>query len=163
MKNRLLGAALALLLARFPAGCSGEAQHRDAIADILGLSLSGGSEVRYEDTHGGFHGDGYTRAIYSFEEDLAPDIAQNEGWKALPATAGLDELLDGSVGGPFLAREGLPFFPRIEEGFYYFRDRHSQAIDDRDESLLFTRASQNFTLALYDPATDRLYYVAFDT
>lgn len=163
MKNRLLGAALALLMAVSLDGCSEEARHRDAIGDILGLSLSGGSEVRYEDTHGGFHGDGYTRAVYSFEEDLAPDIAQNEGWKALPATAGLDGLLDGSVGDAFLDGDGAPFFPRTEDGFYYFRDRHSQATDDRDESLLFARPSQNFTLALYDPATGRLYYVAFDT
>lgn len=163
MKNRLLGAALALLMAFSLDGCSEEARHRDAIGDILGLSLSGGSEVRYEDTHGGFHGDGYTRAVYSFEEGLAPDIAQNEGWKALPTTAGLDRLLDGSVGDAFLDGDGAPFFPQIEAGYYYFRDRNSQATDDRDEGLLFTRASQNFTLALYDPATDRLYYVAFDT
>lgn len=171
MKNQLLRAALALWMALSFTSCSQEAQHRDTIGDILGLSLAGGSEALYEDTHGGFHGDGYTRAVYTFEEDLAPSIAQNQGWKTLPATAGLAPLLDGTAGGPFLDEGGVPsilpknvpFFPQTEEGFYYFRDRHSQAVDDRDEGQLFSRPSLNFTLALYDTATCKLYYVAYDT
>ncbi len=163
MKRRMFETVLAVALSLLLNACSPESQRRDAIGDILGLRLSGGTEVLYEDTHGGFHGDGYTRAVYDFEEDLAEAIAENQGWTALPTTSGLIPLLNGSAGGPFERREGVPFFPQSKEGFYYFRDRHSEAVDDREEGRWDSRSSWNFTLAIYDKATCRLYYVAFDT
>ena len=44
-----------------------------------------------------------------------------------------------------------------------FEDRHSEANDAYDDSGLFSRASYNFSLAVYDRDTNRLYYFEFDT
>ena len=51
----------------------------------------------------------------------------------------------------------------VEEGFYYFYDRHSQSQDPFDDSELHQLYSWNFTLAVYDSKNERLYYYEFDT
>ena len=53
--------------------------------------------------------------------------------------------------------------PEVTNGYYYFCDRHSDSIDSSDDTNLLSRASFNFTLAIYDSDTNRLYYVEFDT
>ena len=51
----------------------------------------------------------------------------------------------------------------MEEGWYSFVDRHSESTDSSDDTNLLSRFSFNFSLAVYDAATDRLYYLEFDT
>ena len=53
--------------------------------------------------------------------------------------------------------------PAIENGFYCFLDRHSEASNPSDDADLFDRASMNFSLALYDSDTNKFYYIEFDT
>ncbi len=50
-------------------------------------------------------------------------------------------------------RTRRPSFPEVEQGYYYFRDRHSQSQDPTDDSELFGRGSWNFILAVYDSQT----------
>ena len=62
-----------------------------------------------------------------------------------------------------LGEDGEPFFPEVDQGCYYFRDRHGESQDPTDESGLFNRGSWNFTLAIYDSQTGTLYYYELDT
>ena len=65
---------------------------------------------------------------------------------------------------PFFTDDhGNPLFPTIEHGFYYFKDRHSESYAPFDDSLIWNRASYNFTIAVYDLDTRTLYFSTFDT
>ena len=62
--------------------------------------------------------------------------------------------------GPYLTdEEGDLLVPEIREGWYRLIDRHAEA----GKTDLLSRASLNFTLALYDTDTDTLYYFEMDT
>lgn len=115
----------------------------------LGAELDGGKVTYYCDSHGGFHGDGITEVQISASLQ-APD---SEYWHSLPLSEN--------------AARGLTHFgfeiPEVENGYWFFCDRHSQSTDPADDSGLFSRHSYNFTLAVYDPAAGMLYYFEFDT
>ena len=53
--------------------------------------------------------------------------------------------------------------PVIEEGYYFFYDRHDQAKDPYDDSDLYDMASFNFTFAVYDTKENKLYVCKFNT
>ena len=55
------------------------------------------------------------------------------------------------------------YMPAIDNGYYMFKDRHSESKDSRDDSELFDRNSYNFSIAIYDCDTDKMYYFEFDT
>ncbi len=124
---------LILIFLAVIAGCGGlggprEGKELRQIGRALDLDLSGGTLVRFEDDHGGFHGDGKTVAEVALDS-LAEEL------------------------------EGAP----VEEGFYYLCDRHSESVDPYDDSKLHERYSWNFTAAVYDSGSGRLYYYEFDT
>lgn len=162
-RTYLLTAVLAAVLllagcAPWPAsGLKGEA------AEALGVNLTDGHAVEEEDTHGGFHGDGDTTLILTFTEEnrtaLEEEIAEADGWKALPLTENLERVVyEGYFGELF---EDVP--RDLTDGWYFFMDRHSEAEDPRDDSGLFGRGSYNFTLAIYDRSRGILYYYEMDT
>lgn len=115
----------------------------------LGLDLSAGTLARYEDSHGGFHGDGLTEAEVE-AGGLAGRLGNVPGWRPLPLSENAAKALE-----LFGGAEG------VEEGFYYLYDRRSA--DPFDDSELHRRFSWNFTIAVYDSKNERLYYYEFDT
>lgn len=133
--------------------CGGDGELRELrqLGRALGLDLSAWVLVRYEDSHGGFHGDGLTAAEVEIG-GLAGQLGELPGWKPLPLSENGAEALE-LVGGP----------KGVKEGFYYLYDRHSQSQDPFDGSELHQRFSWNFTLAVYDGKNERLYYYEFDT
>ena len=143
----------------------------------LGVDISGYTEMTESDNHGGFHGDGellYT-AYYNAEpaaelEEKLEALAgkKTSGWKKLPMTEVLQAAAYGIKEetrrvGPYVTLDGQQALPEVKEGYYYFRDRHSQAEDERDDSQLLQRHSFNFTLAVYDAENNVLYYYEGDT
>ncbi len=50
--------------------------------------------------------------------------------------------------------------PMIENGYYMFENRQT---DSTDDSELRDSYSYNFSIAVYDCDTDRMYYYDFDT
>lgn len=79
---------LALFCALFCAlsACGGEngaEQELRRVEDALDLDLSGGTLERFEDSHGGFHGDGLTAAEVTVE-GLVEELANAGGWRPLP-------------------------------------------------------------------------------
>ena len=143
------------------------------ITEALGVNVSGGSIILSEDSHGGFHGDGMTFIVLSFDEEeaggLKAQMEGRQGWHLLPLSENAGILVYGydteeMQTGPYLCDEqGQGVIPQIQNGYYYFYDRQSESTDAYDDTDVFDRGSYNFTLAVYDSDMDMLYYVEFDT
>lgn len=119
-----------------------------------------------EDSHGGFHGDGTAYVILDCSENR--EKAQNlvADWKELPLPENLNLMFYGGE------RDGIYYdfdlaqqanMPKIAHGFYYFQDRHRKSSDSSGDAEIFDRGSYNFSLAVYDSDTDKLYYFELDT
>lgn len=133
-------------------GCGGEGGELSRIGKALGLDLSAGALVRYEDGHGGFHGDGKTFAEVAVG-GLEEELGDAPGWKPLPMSENAAQAVRLCGG------EGAA----VEQGFYYLYDRHRESEDPYDDGQLHSRYSWNFTAAVYDTEAGRLYYYEFDT
>lgn len=143
---------------------------KNEISRELGVDVSKGEQLAYTDSHGGFHGDGQIFAALKFSDDkLLEEIESNDDWNPLPLSENLTAVVYGisdenSSVGPYLTEEeGEPVIPEIQNGYYFFLDRHSESRDSHDDGELLQRHSFNFTIALYDVDTDTLYYVKLDT
>lgn len=122
--------------------------------------------VDEQDTHGGFHGDGSYYLILDCSNNTEKALKIVDGWNKLPLSENLDLIMYGGEKGGItyvyhLSEEA--HIPRIENGYYCFMDRNSEAEDPSDDTLLLDRASFNFTIAIYDSDSNKLYYFVFDT
>ena len=154
----------ALMLSMMLAGCQSDASLSDEVAEELGLDLSDSTVVSEMDDHGGFHGDGTTYDVISFEDDSVLQQIQNDSdWKPLPMDETTTALIYGLSGdsyqiGPFLNDDnGNPLFPEVENGYYLLIDRQNDAQDILD------RHSFNFTVAVFDSDENTLHYGKLDT
>ena len=112
------------------------------ISEALGVDVTEGNVVESEDSHGGFHGDGMTFVVLHFDEGgLADQLEGLAGWHPLPLSENT---------------EALAYGRDTEDG------RRGPYLCD-DDGDVFERSSYNFTMAIYDIDTDRMYYVEFDT
>jgi hypothetical protein len=158
------GMALALLIALSSCQSYGLQQILDAYAgmDCLGLDLSRGTVTRQEDSHGGFHGDGSAFTVLTFDAEARQTLEGEMGgdcWHPLPMTENAAKAVEYLA----LDENDTRLIPEVEQGYYYFRDRHRESQDPADDSGLFDRYSYNFTLAVYDSETGTLYYFELDT
>ncbi len=175
MRKRVFAALLTLVL--LPAtACSPGADveiELENVSESLGVNAAGGTMVTRADSRGGFHGDGTAFVEIHYPDDrVLSEIEQNAYWKKLPLSESVEALAYGvtyeengvstSVG-PYLTERGEPLFPRVQNGYYYFYDRHDQAVDPSDASQALNRASLNVTLAIYNADSRELYYCEFDT
>lgn len=115
-----------------------------------------------KDTHGGFNGDGEY-----FAQIKCKEIDENieKKWKKLPLTEQLKETMNMEMCDNKNCKTTLEKYniPEINEGYYYFLDRHTESTDEKDSTKINERASYNFTLALYDKETKIIYYYELDT
>lgn len=153
MKKRTLVLFCALLCVL--SACGTEGQDLRYVEKTLDLDLSGGTLERFEDDHGGFHGDGQTTAVVAVD-GLAEELADTAGWKPLPMT-------DNAAQAVRLCEAEGETVEETAEGFYYLYDRQSQSSDPYDDTQIHSRASWNFTMAVYDSEQGRLYFYKFDT
>ena len=176
VKNEKIFCMLSALMLTISAlaGCqAGSSSVQNKISDVLGINVSDGEEIQGSDSHGGFHGDGMKDVVLSFSDDLSGQIVGSDGWKPLPLSQNLTALVYGIRWesddatyqvGPYLTDDNNnPVIPQIENGYYYFLDRHSKSVDSYDDSDVLERHSYNFTIAIYDSNTDTLYYAEYDT
>lgn len=149
MKGWFWAGTLILLMGL--AACGGGAR----LDAELRVDLSGAAVIEEEDTHGGWLGDGYHWVVMEFEEDISEDLAETGGWKELPLTENLEKAM--------AHHSNFPDWLDPSEGYYFFRDDHSESTDPTDDSELFDRYSYNYVLAIYDSQTRTLYYNETDT
>ena len=161
---RLKKVFVLLLTCLLLTGCGKDSRASKAleIADSLGIRES--ILLTLEDSHGGFHGDGDTFVVFQ-----APGFQPGKDWKEFPLPENLSiALWGGTLGDMQWASlltddSGEPIMPELETGYYYFCDRHSKSTDSSDASSLLDRSSFNFTLAVYDPDSEKVYYFEKDT
>ena len=60
----------------FLTGCFSESINK-RISRSLGIEIPKDIKIEYEDTHGGFHGDGETVAVVEFNNSIGEDIQYN--------------------------------------------------------------------------------------
>lgn len=132
----------------------------------FGFSKQRFTVVEEKDTHGGFVGDGSYYLILDCSDNTEDALSIVADWNELPLSENLNLIMYGGEKDDVTYGYDLSekaHMPVIENGYYYFEDRHSEAKDVSDDSELFSRASFNFSLAVYDSETNRLYYFEFDT
>ena len=144
------------------ASCSINSQ----LDDYFGFSKKDFTVVAEQDTHGGFHGDGSYYLILDCSNNVDDALSIVANWNQLPLSEKLNLIMyggekDGVTYGYNLAEEAR--MPAMENGYYRFEDRHSGANEASNNSGLFGCGSFNFSLAVYDSDTNRLYYFEFDT
>lgn len=153
--KRVVGILLiiALMLSLF--GCSGA--DKRALADVGGVDLRGGDIIFSEDTHGGIHYDGRSliKVRYS-DASTAEKIAASDKWRALPFSDNLETFV-------YQYYNSDSQIPKIENGYYYFYDRHNDSKDRYSDADLLNRPSFNLTFAVYDADSQTLYFCTFDT
>jgi len=164
--------SLVMVLLLIMTGCRAEKTNNvlSEISKTIGVDVSAGEVMSESDTHGGFHGDGDTVVVIQFADTSFSDqIKDNEEWNAMPLTENLITLVYGihtetsSIGPMIHSGDNVPVVPEIENGYYYFRDRHSQSTDPKDDTNVLNRASYNFTIAIFDVDANILYYLELDT
>ena len=163
MKHTCLAAGIAAALLMALSAC-GAVSPQETLCRELGVDLSSGTEVSSYDTHSG-NGDGTSCTVLDFaDHSLAGQLEDASDWTPLPLDPTAQALVYGisedtvSIG-PFLTdADGAPLVPEIQTGYYRLLDRQNNK-----EVPLLERFSFNFTLALYDTDTDRLYVCELDT
>lgn len=163
--NRVTVILAGIILCLTVSGCKEE----EYVYEESGIDVSSGAILEYEDTHGGFHGDGRTYAKIKFSDDSCLEgIKENDNWKSLPLTENVEALVYGIENGnvkvgPFIQNDGEGIFPVIENGYYYFEDRQADEGDKFNDSEVLKRPSINVSIAIYDEDSDILYFCEFDT
>ena len=135
--------------------------------EYFGFAKKDFSVVDELDTHGGFLGDGSYYFILDCSDNKEKALKIVEGWKKLPLSENLKLIMYGgekdgiSYNGYDLSEEA--HMPKIKNGYYIFEDRHSESKDSADDTELFSRYSYNFSIAVYDCDTNKMYYFKYDT
>ena len=129
-------------------------------SSLIETSIPMFAKMKEKDTHGGFHGDGEAFVKVYFSDNQAKKfetkIKNNTHWNKLP----LDEILQTCISNNIADEISVPI---IENGYCFFLDRHSQAIDKYNYSEIFDRASSNYSIAIFDIDSNVLYIYSLDT
>ena len=118
------------------------------------------AKIEEKDTHSGFHGDGEALVKIYFSDNQAKKfmskIENNTHWNKLP----IDETLQTCITNNSIEEMSIPF---VENGYWFFLDRHSKATNKYNYNDMFNRASSNYSIAIFDIKFNILYIYSFDT
>lgn len=137
----------------------------DQTAEYFGFTKQEFAVLEEADTYGGFHGDGIYYMILDCSDNREKALSIIKDWKKFPLSENLNILMYGREN-ELSFNDGFAktaHFPNITNGYYWFEDRHSESKDSTDDSEIFERYSYNFSIAIYDCDTDKLYYFELDT
>lgn len=169
MKNKALFIKAAILIVFVPmvfTGCVPLKINTTYLQREFGINEKDFTVIEEQDTHGGFHGDGTYHISLDCSDNKEKIYKTINDWSELPLSENLQLRVyggekDGCTYGFKLAEETN--IPTVNNGYYCFLDRHSEATDKHSDIELFNRYSYNFSLAIYDADTDILYYIREDT
>lgn len=118
------------------------------------------AKIEEKDTHGGFHGDGEALVKVYFSDKQAEKfirkIDKNIHWDKLP----MKDILQTCINNNITDEISVPI---IENGYWFFLDRHSKATDKYNYNDMFDRASSNYSIAIFDIDSNMLYIYSIDT
>lgn len=141
--------------------------------DKIGISIPKDSTVLdYEDSHGGFHGDGESYVIIKLSEkgknEFSKKVKRSKKWGNLPLPDKYERIVFGgefdnvSYGDGYFENGG--HIPRnIKNGIYYFRDRYAENYPQEASIDINERYSYNFTISILDLDENKLYICELDT
>ncbi|MBQ9832843.1 MAG: hypothetical protein IJO48_03825 [Clostridia bacterium] len=138
------------------------------LSETLGINAKECQILSNTDSHGGFFGDGLEYVVAQCNSSVAAEIAKSIEWRKLPLSESLVAAIYGvkyenAVIGPYVNMNGVPCFPKVENGYYFFLDRQSEDENSKDETSFLNRPSFNLTFAIYDTDNNTLYYCEYDT
>lgn len=145
-----------VLLGELGLGAAGMERH---LENRLGIKLPKGAAVIYEDSHGGFHGDGVLTAVVDCSEpDQGKELIEtiSQSWRESPIGSELWERFQAvwrQNGGQ------IPPLPEEPQGFWFYRDRFQEQYGKKCE---FNPVLENCTFALMDTEQGRLYVLETD-
>ena len=118
------------------------------------------AKMEEKDTHGGFHGDGETLAKVYFSDEQAQKFMKNisncSHWNEFPIPETLQNCAYNSI-------DEEMKLPSINNGYWFFLDRHSKATDKYNYNEMSGRASSNYSIAVFDIDSNILYIYSLDT
>lgn len=118
------------------------------------------AKIEEKDTHGGFHGDGEALVKVYFSDKQAEKfirkIDKNIHWDKLP----MKDILQTCINNNITDEISVPI---IENGYWFFLDRHSKAKDKYNYNDMFDRTSSNYSIAIFDIDSNVLYIYSLDT
>lgn len=119
------------------------------------------AKMDYVDTHSGMMNDGDTYAKIYFSEKqtqkFLEEINQNNHWRELPMTEKLRSDISNNI-------DEETEVEYVENGYWFFLDRHSKAIDKYDDTGIYSgRNSYNHTVAIFDIDNNVLHFYERDT
>lgn len=131
--------------------------------EMLEIKIPIHCHMDYDDRHSGFRGEGETLAKVYFNEKqierIVTQINQNDHWKELPMLENLRVLITEK------SDEFYMKIPDIKNGYWIFKDRHSEATDIYNALEIFygNRYSDNFSVGIIDLDSNVLYFYQLDT
>lgn len=141
-----------------------ESKTKSHIERLVDLSLRDGNIIDFYDSHGGFHGDGSLFAVIQFQNQaFLKKVEDKNCWHKLPLSSNVEEFIFNFCN---LSNRGdwdHQWFPKISEGYYYFKDNHSEAIDKYSDKEIFNRYSHNLLIGVFDTSKNRLYVLKSDS
>lgn len=135
------------------------------ISKELDIEIPYNVELKYTDSHGGFHGDGILFAKAQFNEKSLDKIKSNiaNTWNKAPFTEDIKILLYGNRNYSSNLGERLGL-PKTYNGYWVFIDRHGGNIRKKNGGeKVFSRASANYSFAVFDIDNKILYYLEYDS
>ena len=128
-------------------------------------------ELKFLDTHGGFHGDGECIVEQQLTEKGAKEFIKNANktgkWSALPLNSEFKiYLYGGRFNNVEFGEKDIPSknIPRnLNHGIYYFRDRYAEYYPNEANKSFLRRCATNATISILDTDTNKLYIYEIDT
>ena len=169
IKKSLFIFSILFLICVLDIGCE-KNNKSESLSMELGIDLSQGEIESDLDTHEGPLGDGIKLKVVHFKNDsITDEIKKSSVWKPLPLSEELAIIVYGGLNhGCYIesliaSDENGMTIPKIDKGYYYFKDRHFESTDSQSEVGILDRPSYNFTIAMYDSDSRILYFCEVDT
>lgn len=142
---------------------SGCVRSKKELSKTLEVDISKCSFENESKRINGFVADSEYFAILNCSKFDAESLTDN--WKKLPLPSELTEVLEMARCDSDKCLSVIEEYniPEVENGYYFFKDRHSHAEDKYSTIPLNDRDSYNFSLGIYDLDNKMLYYYELDT
>ena len=159
MKKIIILIILLILLT----GCSISKFSNNSIISYIGINNKTCRIIEEKDTHSGFLGDGDYFAKIECDNLKVSDLTKS--WYILPLPNEIKEVTEIQHCNSKDCKNIYERYniPNIDNGYYYFIDRHPESTNDYDYTNINNRTSYNFTLAIADLDNSIIYYYKLDT